>query len=207
MFYALLILSYLLGAIPVGYILTRLLKRIDIRQYGSGNVGATNVYRVVGPVAGIAVLALDIVKGVIPVTVFGDYLLRSLPEFDPLLVRLLFGLAAVCGHNWTIFLQFKGGKGVATTAGALVGLSFKIPQLGLVAGLSLGIWLVVLFSTGYVSLASIVACLALPILVIIFDQPGKLLIFTIALCLFVIYRHKSNIHRMLRGEEGKIFRR
>jgi len=200
------ILSYLLGSIPVGYILTRALKGIDIRRYGSGNFGATNVFRVVGPVAGVVVLVLDILKGVIPVTLFGDFLLRSHPDIDQVIVRLVLGLVSVCGHNWTIFLKFKGGKGVATTAGALLGLSFKIPSLGLIAGLCLGIWVLVVLVTGYVSLGSIIASISLPVFMVVFNQPFKLLIFAVALCLFVVYRHKSNIGRLLRGEEGKIFR-
>ena len=150
MFVLAIVLSYLLGSIPVGYILTRVLRNIDIRRYGSGNFGATNVFRVVSPAAGVAVLVLDIVKGVIPVTLFGDFLLHSLPQLEPILVRLSLGIAAVCGHNWTVFLKFKGGKGVATTAGALLGLSLKIPSLGLIAGLCLGIWALVVLITGFV---------------------------------------------------------
>lgn len=198
-------LSYLLGSIPVGYVLVRVLKGIDVRQYGSGNFGATNVFRVAGPPAGIVVLVLDVLKGVFVVTVIADFLLRNQPGFDHILVRLILGLACVCGHNWTIFLKFKGGKGVATSAGALLGLSFKIPSLGLIAGLCLGIWLLVVLVTGFVSLSSILAAFALPVFMLVFSQPFKLLIFAVALCLFVIYRHKSNIRRMLRGEERRIF--
>ena len=200
------ILSYILGSIPVGYILTRALKGIDIRRYGSGNFGATNVFRVVNPPAGIVVLVLDMLKGLIPVTLFADWLLPRHPGIDQMIVRLVLGLASVCGHNWTIFLKFKGGKGVATTAGALLGLSFKIPSLGLIAGLCLGIWVLIVLVTGYVSLGSIIAALSLPIFMLVFNQPFKLLIFSVALCLFVVYRHKSNIGRLLRGEESKIFR-
>jgi len=199
------ILSYLLGSIPVGYILGKVLRGTDVRCYGSGNFGATNIFRVISPTAGIVVLILDMLKGVIPVIVFGDFLLRGLPELDPLLVRLSLALASICGHNWTIFLKFKGGKGVATTAGALAGLSFKLPFLGLIAGLCLGIWLLIVLTTGYVSLGSIMAACALPVFMIVFNQPFKLIIFAVALCLFVVYRHKSNIRRLLRGEEGRIF--
>lgn len=199
------ILSYLLGSVPVGYILGRLLKGIDIRRYGSGNFGATNVFRVVSPVAGVVVLVLDMLKGVIAVIVIGDFLLHSLPQLDQVLVRLSLGLAAVCGHNWTLFLKFKGGKGVATTAGALLGLSFKIPQLGLIAVFCLGVWVLVVLITGFISLASIVASLALPLFMLVFKQPFRLLIFGVVLCLFVVYRHKSNIRRLLRGEEKRIF--
>lgn len=200
------IISYLLGAIPVGYILTRAVKGIDIRGYGSGNPGATNVFRVVSPAAGIVVLILDMIKGLIPVTVLSDFLLRLEPGLDPIMVRLTLAVASVCGHNWTIFLHFKGGKGVATSAGALLGMSFKIPALGLIVGLCLGVWVLVLLISGFISLASILAAVALPVLIWIFHQPLKLLVFAVVLCLFVIYRHNSNIHRLLRGEEPKIFR-
>jgi glycerol-3-phosphate acyltransferase PlsY len=198
--------SYLLGSIPVGYILTRALRGIDIRRYGSGNFGATNVFRVVSPRAGLAVLALDMLKGAIAVTVLGDFVLHSQPQLDEILIRLSLGLAAVCGHNWTVFLGFKGGKGVATTAGAVLGLSFKVASLGLIAGLCLGVWILVVLSTGFVSLASIITACALPIFMLIFNQPFKLVLFGAVLCLFVIYRHNSNIRKMLRGEEPKIFK-
>ncbi|MBN2097095.1 MAG: glycerol-3-phosphate 1-O-acyltransferase PlsY [Candidatus Omnitrophica bacterium] len=199
------IAAYLLGSIPVGYIVAQALRGIDIRCYGSGNFGATNVFRVVSPLAGLAVLALDIFKGLIPVTLLADFVLGPGFKFDPLLVRLVLGLSAICGHNWTIFLQFKGGKGVATTAGALIGLSFKVPVLGPIAGLCLGVWLLVVVITGFVSLGSIIASLMLPVFMLVFNQPFKLLAFSVALCLFVVYRHKSNIRRLLRAEEKKIF--
>ena len=199
------ILAYLLGSIPTGYILTQALKGIDIREQGSGNFGATNVYRVVNPAAGIVVLILDIAKGLIPVILFGDFILARQPGLDPVLLCLILGVAAICGHNWTIFLRFKGGKGVATTAGVLLGLSLKIPSLGLIAGLSLGVWVLVVAISGFISLGSIIAACSLPVFMVVFDQPLNLTIFAAALCLFVIFRHKSNIRRLLRGEEGKIF--
>lgn len=206
MFFLAILISYLLGSIPVGYIVGQALKGIDVRRFGSGNFGATNVFRVVSPAAGVVVLILDMLKGVIPVAVIGDFVLRGMPEADQILVRLILAVCAVCGHNWTVFLKFKGGKGVATSAGALLGLSFKIPQLGLIAGLCLGVWVLVLLITGFVSLSSIVASISLPVFMLLFNQPFKLLIFGVALCLFVVYRHKSNIGRLLRGEEGKIYR-
>ena len=201
------IFSYLLGSIPVGYILGRVLKGIDVRCFGSGNFGATNVFRVISPTAGAIVLILDILKGLIAVTVIGDFVLHSVPEADQILVRLVLGICAVCGHNWTAFLKFKGGKGVATSTGVLLGLSLKIPQLGLIVGLCLGVWVIVLVITGFVSLSSIVASISLPVVMLVFNQPLELLIFGVVLCLCVVYRHKSNIHRVLRGEEGNIYRR
>ncbi|MFC1631981.1 glycerol-3-phosphate 1-O-acyltransferase PlsY [Candidatus Omnitrophota bacterium] len=201
------IASYILGSIPTGYILVKAIKGIDVRSHGSGNFGATNVFRVVNPALGILVLILDILKGLVAATFIADWALGSSISIDPIILRLLLAAAAVSGHNWTIFLQFKGGKGIATTAGALLGLSIKIPQLGLLFGLCFGIWLLILLSTGIVSLASILASISLPIFMLIFHQPFKLQIFTIALCLFALYRHKSNIRRLLRGEEKTIFER
>lgn len=200
------IFAYLLGSIPVGYILGRVAKGIDVRRFGSGNFGTTNVFRVVGPLPGLIVLVLDILKGLIPVTVFGDFLLHNFPGFDPIFVRLILAVAAVCGHNWTIFLKFRGGKGIATTTGALVGLSFKIPALGLIFGLCLGVWVLVVLITGYISLGSILAACSLPIFMLIFHQPAKLVAFAALLCIFAVYRHNSNIRRLLRGEEGKIWK-
>jgi len=200
------ICSYCVGAIPVGYILTKVLKGIDIRHFGSGNVGATNVFRVAGPVAGSVVLILDMLKGLIPVMAFGDFILHNFSGFDPVLVRLFLVVAAVSGHNWPVFLQFKGGKGIATTAGALVGLSLKIPALGMVFVLCVGVWALVVLITGYISLGSIIAACALPIFMIIFNQPAKLITFSALLCIFAVYRHNSNIRRLLRGEEGKLFK-
>lgn len=199
------ICAYLFGAIPVGYILTKLLKGIDIRHFGSGNVGATNVFRAVGPFAGTVVLILDILKGLISVTLLGDFLISNSTGLDPLLVRLFLAVAAVAGHNWTIFLEFKGGKGIATTVGVLLGLSFKLPALGLILGLCLGIWALVVLVTGYISLGSIIAACALPISMSIFNQPVKLIIFSALLCVLAIYRHNANIRRLLHGEEKSVF--
>lgn len=197
------ILSYFVGAIPIGYIFSRVLKGIDIRKYGSGNIGATNVFRVVSPPAGLVVLLLDMLKGLLPVVILGD----MLSGYDPVFIRILLGITAVCGHNWTIFLQFKGGKGIATTAGVLLGLSIKVHSLGIIALLCLLIWMAVVWTTGYVSLGSILAACAFPILMLVFGQPVKLVLFAAALGLFAIYRHKSNIYKLLRGEEHKIFPR
>lgn len=199
------VISYILGSIPAGYILGRALKGIDVRRYGSGNFGATNVFRVIGPAAGLAVLLFDMLKGAIPVILFGNFVLQGSPGLDPILVPLSLAVATVCGHNWALFLNFQGGKGVATTIGAFLGLSFKIPHLGLLVGLCLGIWALVVLATGFVSLGSILASISLPILIMVFNLPFKLLAVSVLLCLFVVYRHKSNISRLLRKEEKSIF--
>src|SRR3989338_6376943 len=117
------ILGYLMGAIPTGYIFGRALAGIDIRQHGSGNLGATNVLRVLGKGPGFLVLVLDILKGMLAVALIPD-LLGLTGTFD----RVVLAIAAVCGHNWTVFLNFKGGKGIATSFGVLLGLMIKIKK-------------------------------------------------------------------------------
>ena len=124
-------ISYLLGSIPIAYILGRITKGIDIRKLGSGNVGATNAFRILGPTSGIIVLILDILKGIISVTLVAGYFL-SYWNASEIILRILFGLVCICGHNWTLFLRFKGGKGVATTIGVLAGLGIGVVELRLI---------------------------------------------------------------------------
>jgi glycerol-3-phosphate acyltransferase PlsY len=175
------IINYLIGSIPTAYIFGRLLKGIDIRQYGSGNVGATNALRVLGKSAGITVLALDIVKGFLPLLLWGDFFAARTAWIDPEIVYIILGVSCICGHNWTIFLNFKGGKGIATTLGMLLAIAVKIAGLGLIIGLVLLIWVGTFLISRIVSLSSLVA----------------------ASC-FTIYRHKSNIQRLRQGKESKI---
>ncbi len=183
-----LIFSYLLGSIPTAYIFAKLLKGIDIRQYGSGNIGATNVFRVIGKIPGIMVLFLDVLKGYIPIILF--------PGSQ--IYKIFIGLAAIAGHNWPIFLRFKGGKGVATSAGVVIALIPKIFWIGLL------IWVIIFFITGYVSLGSLVASVSVPIFCLLFGQGTEIIIFTSALSLIIVYKHRPNIKRLVRGEEKKI---
>src|SRR5262245_32464994 len=129
------VISYLVGSIPTAFIFGKLYKNIDIRQHGSGNVGATNVFRVLGKKPGIIVLVLDIIKGVIPVVLVADIFGLVQPWH-----RILLAFCAVAGHNWTIFLGFKGGKGVATSLGVLIGLTIKIAGLRLVLLITILVW-------------------------------------------------------------------
>lgn len=191
--------AYFLGAIPTGYLFGRGLKGIDIREHGSKNMGATNVFRTLGKGPGAAVLLIDILKGIIPVTVIANILGLS----DPL-VLVLIGAAAVAGHNWTVFLKFKGGKGVATSLGVLIGLAIQIPGLRPVLLITIGIWTAVFLLFGYVSLASIMAAVALPILMVIFNAPFVIKIMAIVLCVLVVLRHRSNISRLLKGQENRV---
>ena len=127
------VLAYLIGSIPVAYIFGRVLKGIDIREHGSGNMGATNAFRVLGKGPGVIVLILDIVKGIIPVTLLAN----AFGLADPLSLVII-AVAVVAGHNWPVFLGFKGGKGMATSLGVLIGLGLQLPGLRIVLGLSLG---------------------------------------------------------------------
>jgi len=198
------ITSYLVGSIPTAYIFGRLLKGIDIREHGSGNVGATNALRVLGKKTGITVLLLDIFKGFFTVVFIGNFVLlntRIIPDDS---LRVLLGIACICGHNWTVFLNFRGGKGIASTFGALIGLGLTISSLKLVLGLLILTWLLVFLILGIVSIASIITAIALPVFVFLFS-PRPVLIFTsLLLCAFVIIRHKSNIKRFLKGEEKRL---
>lgn len=198
------IISYLIGSIPTAYIFGRLLKGVDIRKRGSGNVGATNAFRVLGAGFGIVVLLLDALKGLVCVAGLADYVLARGFTLNPLMLRVVLGLTAVAGHNWTVFLNFKGGKGMAVTLGVLVGLSIKFPVLRIILLAEIALWLAVFFSSRIVSLASIVSAIAFPIFFIIFKQPPYLILMSFILSLLIVFRHKSNISRLLRGQESRI---
>lgn len=197
-------ISYLIGSIPTAYIFGRILKGIDIRKFGSGNVGATNALRVLGRPAGIAVLILDIFKGFSVVFFLGDFIASKVAlGISVETLRIILGLACICGHNWTIFLNFKGGKGVATTLGVLSGLTLKIAGLKAVLGLLILTWLAVFIITRIVSVASVLTALALPIYTFIFKQSNALMLFSVILSAFIILRHKSNLKRVFEGKESR----
>jgi len=194
-----LVISYLIGSIPTAYIIGKLYKKIDIRLYGSGNVGATNAFRVLGKGPGIAVLVIDAFKGIIPTTIVADAL-----GLEGVLYRVVLGVVAVAGHNWTVFLQFKGGKGIATSLGVLIGLTIKIAAIRPVLFFSILSWLAVFLTTGFVSLSSIVAAILLPVLMVISNQPLELVSLGIIFCVLVIIRHRPNIKKLLSGEESRV---
>jgi len=198
------ILSYLIGSIPPAYLLGRLWKRIDIRKAGSGNIGATNALRVLGKKAGITILILDILKGVLPVIFLGDFINARLASISGEAIRIILGISCICGHNWTIFLRFKGGKGIATSLGVLLGLSLRIPGLNLVLGLVIGIWLIVLIISRIVSLASLLAGISLPIFMLVFRLSSVLVWASLVLCVMMVLRHRPNIKRLLQGKEPRI---
>lgn len=199
-----LIISYLIGSIPTAYLFGRFLKGIDIRNFGSGNVGATNALRVLGKKTGIAVLILDILKGFTAVFFVGGFIVSKIPSLPQELLLVTLGLSCICGHNWTIFLNFKGGKGIAATLGVLIGLAVIFPVLRIILVLVILSWLIVILITRIVSIASVVAGIALPIYMVLFRQSKALISASILLCLFAIIRHRPNLKRFFQGKEPRL---
>lgn len=193
------LISYLIGSIPTAYIFGRVLKGIDIRQHGSGNVGATNAFRVLGKVPGAIVLLLDILKGVMAVTLVGDLL-----GMTETLQRVLLSLVVVCGHNWTVFLNFKGGKGIATSLGALIGLTIKIAVIRPVLLVTVLMWGMCFLLTGFISLSSILASIVLPVVMVLTRQSIEIIALGVILCMFVVLRHRPNIKRLISKVEPRI---
>jgi len=210
--FSVMLLSYLAGSFPTSIIVGKITKGIDIRQFGSGNAGGTNAFRVLGWKAGILVSLVDIGKGTFA-TVIISRIQLGVPLFENTVgMMILAGVCAMLGHSFTIFGGFRGGKGVATGAGMLIGL---FPYAFFTCLL---IFAIVLFSTGIVSLSSLTAAICLPIVLLIFDRgfgmevDPILTIVSVLIPLFIIYTHRTNIGRLLRGEENtfekiKLFRR
>lgn len=194
--------GYLSGSLPFGYWAGKL-KGIDIRQHGSGNIGATNVFRVLGKGMGIPVFILDALKGWLPAWLAGLWLQQQGAALELVsAAAVVAGLAAVLGHMFTFWLGFKGGKGVATTAGVLLGIA----PLAMLGGLA--VWLLFFFTTRYVSLASMMAGVGVvATMAITMARSGRwdlvMLGFGVLIMLLVIVRHRSNITRLLAGTESK----
>lgn len=184
------VIAYFLGAIPTAYLVGKKVKGIDIRKHGSGNVGTTNAFRVLGKGPGTAVLIGDILKGYLAALVC----LLAGGE----ILGLIGAIIAMAGHSWSVFLQFKGGKGVATGAGAFLAL-MPIPTL-----IAIGVFIVIIYSTKYVSLGSITAAAIFPIVAFAFAEPLSYQVFSVIAAAVVILRHTSNIKRLLNGTENKI---
>lgn len=188
-------IAYLLGSIPAAYIAGKLARGIDLREHGSGNLGATNAYRVLGAKIASAVMLFDAAKGAIPVLLFPQWDTTDRPE----LWAIAYGVAAIIGHVRPIFLLWKGGgKGVATATGVFLGLAW-LPTLA-----AFVVWVVVLVRSGYVSLASLCAAVVLPI-VLAFTEGVRSPHFAVgvAIGLFVFWSHRANIGRLRRGEEHR----
>ena len=186
--------AYIIGSIPFGYIMTRLIKNVDIRHYGSGNIGATNVLRLLGWKAGLLVFLLDGAKGVAAVLLAGAL-------SDHAALPLLAGLAVLLGHSFSLFLKFKGGKGAATGVGVLVGLSVWVTLIVLLIAAA------VIAITRYVSLASILGVLSVPLLFWLFGYETVYIYFGLLAALIIVWRHRANIARLLKGTEAKIGQR
>jgi glycerol-3-phosphate acyltransferase PlsY len=189
------VLSYLAGSVPAGYIIGKLFKRIDIRDYGSGNIGFTNALRVMGAGPGIIVLLMDVGKGVAAVLAISQLGAIQSNPLTPYMRELCGGFAMI-GHVWTVFLKFRGGKGVATSLGIFTSLFW---QGGLIA---LGVWIIAVAVTRYVSLGSILLCISFCVAAFIANE-WAVRIMALAVTAIVIYRHKGNIQRLIKGEERK----
>ncbi len=182
--------SYVLGSVPTGLWLGLKLRNIDIREHGSRNIGATNTLRVLGRKLGIITLAMDVLKGWLPVA-FALWL--GVWDYLPILC----GLAAILGHTFSLFLRFRGGKGVATSTGVFLGLA---PLPTLIAAVVFG---VVVAATRMVSAGSITAAAALSLTVLFFPEPIPVRVVTVAVAVLVVVKHRANIRRILNGEENR----
>ena len=185
------VLGHVCGSVPSGLWLVQAFHGIDIRNYGSKNIGTTNVFRIVGPKTAVLVLIADAFKGILAVGIMSYF-------FHNPLLDVVTALGALLGHNYSLFLGFKGGKGVATALGLLI---FMMPK---VAVASFGIWLVCVLLTRYVSLGSNMAAIFTPPLAWYLGYPSAYVIFSVVAAFFVVLRHKENIHRLLTGTESKI---
>ncbi len=206
------VLSYLVGSIPTSIIVSKISKGIDIRDYGSGNAGGTNVMRVLGWKQGVLVIILDALKGVVVVVLIARLHYGSMPfanttPFDDLtLIQIIAGISAVIGHIWTVFAGFRGGKGIATALGMLLMIS-TVDML-----IAIGVFVIVVTISRYVSLGSILGAIAVPLALVIRENifnvniPGynTLLPFVVGLSLLVIFTHRRNVVRLLNGNESKI---
>lgn len=206
------LLSYLIGSIPTSIIVGKLVKGIDIRNFGSGNAGGTNVYRVLGWKYGILVILLDALKGALAVILvarlhYGAMPFENATPFDDFtLVQIIAGVAAVIGHIWTIFAGFRGGKGIATALGMLITI-ITVDML-----FAIVVFLLVVSVSKYISLGSIIAAISVPLIMIIrenifhVDIPGYgiLLPFCIGIALLIIYTHRKNLDRIFKGNENRV---
>ncbi|NTW68700.1 MAG: glycerol-3-phosphate acyltransferase [Chlorobiaceae bacterium] len=224
---AILAVSYIIGSIPTSIMAGKMLKGIDVRNFGSGNAGGTNAFRVLGWKAGLTVTLIDIIKGVIAavsvVAFFREHPIGTFPDMNEVALRLLAGMSAVIGHVFTVFAGFKGGKGVSTAAGMLIGIA-PVSMLIVVA-----IFLLTVYLSRYVSVASILAALAFPLIIAIrkyifelgsgldyyirlFGSPVSfhdsldyhLMIFGLIVALAILYTHRANIRRLLSGTENRL---
>ena len=206
------VLSYLVGSIPTSIIVARKVRGIDIRQYGSGNAGGTNVFRVLGWKAGVFVIVMDMAKGLIATMLIARLMYGPIPfenrtPFDDFtVVQIIAGCAAILGHVWTLFAGFRGGKGIATAGGMLIGIA------PVEVAVSFGIFAIVFLVSHYVSLGSLSAAIAFPltmftrenVFMVNIEGYNTLIFFSIAISLLIFYTHRANIGRLLKGTENRI---
>lgn len=197
---AVLIASFFIGSLPVGVIVGKLMRGIDIRDYGSGNIGATNVLRTLGLGPAIVVFIGDTLKGFVPVLLA----MRTIKGSHEPYIVVVAGILAVVGHSVSPFLKFKGGKGVATSLGMIIGMH------PIIAGIGFGVWVLLVAITRYVSIASIIAPFSVPVLMHFsptlfgYPVPREYGIIALIASLLILFRHRSNIKRLLNGTEPKI---
>ena len=205
----LVLLAYLFGSLPIGLLVGRMVKGIDVRDYGSGNIGASNVWRIMGPLWGTAVFLFDFCKGYLPTVVAEGashvpaWLLLSrasaMPNVNmPSWIPVVVGLAAILGHNFSPFLRFKGGKGVATSLGVVFGLS------PVAAAVGFAVWGVCLLVTRYISVSSMIAAVVTSGVLIALHHDLPHVLFAILVALFVVVKHRPNIARLQAGTEPKV---
>lgn len=191
LFIPVLIIVYLIAAIPTGIVLSRLMGSEDIREKGSGNIGATNVYRVAGKLAGVLTLVGDALKGLLPLLAIKTWL-QPTPE--------QLGVAsavAILGHCYPVYLKFKGGKGVATALGIFLVLSPKAVLGALI------VFIIAVATTRYISLGSVLAAMSAPLLILMLSHPQPIFLATLFIASLVIWRHRSNVKRLLDGTENR----
>ena len=205
-------LSYLIGSIPTSIIVARRFRGIDIRQHGSGNAGGTNVIRVLGWKAGVFVILMDMAKGLFATIVIARLMYGSMPfdnktPFDDFtVVQIMAGCAAILGHVWTLFAGFRGGKGIATAGGMLIGVA------PVEVAVAFGVFFVVFLISHYVSLGSLSAAVAFPltmffrenVFMVNVEGYNTLIFFSIGISLLIIYTHRTNIRRLIKGTENRI---
>ncbi len=189
--------AYFLGSLPTAYWMGKWKKGIDIREHGSGNVGATNAFRVMGKLTGLGVLLIDVAKGTLSVTLL-PALMDQFTGLMSVWMTSVLGMLAIIGHIWTPFLRFKGGKGVATSLGVFL---FLDPVSALIA---LGVWIAAFLLFRYVSVSSMSAAVTLPIVMAFFLRPFPIVLVAAITCIIICYRHKSNLQKLLLGTEKKI---
>jgi len=190
------VLAYFVGSIPTGLWVGRYTRGVDLREFGSGNLGATNAFRVLGKKLGVTVLLIDILKGLLPVLLF-----PQLVGLDPVTPgqEMMIGGSAIVGHVLSVFVNFKGGKGVATALGVFLAIA------PLEMGLILVLGIIIIAISGYVSLASIVGAVLLPIALYLHNRPTPVLVVGTLIAAVVLYRHRSNLVRLIQGKENRFY--